>query len=138
MKNFGSETTASITQIDNIMIVSFTDQMANKMIYEVMNTILEKASKNIWGVVLNYSMVNIIDSYAFNAFKNITETLNVMGVPSIWAGLNPGVICSLLDLGVEFEHSHINTAIDINDGISILKRKRKEEKLRVDYGCKYK
>lgn len=117
----------SITQLDQFLVVSLTDQMTDEIIRNVMETVLKKASHGIKGVILNYSMVDMIDSHAFLAFRNISIALDVMGVPSVWTNLKPGVVCSLLDINADFESFPIRTANNLNNGISLLKKEEKNK-----------
>jgi hypothetical protein len=127
MDDFNGEPITSMTQIDQYLIVSLSDQMTVEMIESVMDTILGKARQGVKGVLLNYVMIASIDIRSFNAYKKISATLNVMGVPSVWVNLNPGVICSLLDLNVDLDNWTVCTAGNLNDGISLLEKGRGEK-----------
>jgi anti-anti-sigma regulatory factor len=122
MPEFSNQPVVSFTQIRRFLVVSLTDRIPRDMIESVMKTVLERAAVDVRGVLLNYAMVDIMDSTAFNAFRDITAALDVMGIPSVWVGMQPGVVCSLLDLGVDFEYSPICSACTLDDGISLLER----------------
>ena len=122
MADFIGEPVISITQIGRYVTVSLTDQMTDEMIRTVEKSILKETSHGTAGVLLDYSMVETMDSCAFKAFRNITATLEVMGIPSVWVSLKPGVVCSMLDLEIDFGHCLLRTAGTIKDAIFLLEK----------------
>ena len=130
MNDFTSSTATSVTQISEYLIVAPRDQISAGMIETDLNTILEEASKGIKGVVMNYAFVTIMDSAVFNAFRDVSAALDVMGIPSVWVCLRPGIVYSLLDLGLELDYSYIHTAGTLEEGILLLEKKRRERTCR--------
>ena len=57
-----------------------------------------------------------MDLTEFNAVQNLTRMAHLMGVETIFAGLQPGVVASLIQLEADVEH--IKTALDLEDAFS--------------------
>jgi rsbT antagonist protein RsbS len=120
----------SATQIGGYLIIALGDQLSAGTLETDLNFILEKASQGFSGVVLNCSLVSIMDSAAFTVLKNITAALDVMGIPSVWVGLRPGVVCSLLDLGLGTDDVSVHTAGTLDEGFKLLRKKEDKRNLR--------
>jgi rsbT antagonist protein RsbS len=131
MSDFDSDAVTSVTQIDRYIIVTLGARISAGTVSEDFKIVLERAARGMEGIVLNYSLVTVIDSAVFTECRNITKTLALMGVPSVWVGLRPGVVCSLLDLGLTFENMSVRTARSLDDGIALLKKEHAERSRRI-------
>lgn len=58
------------------------------------------------GVILEVSGVEILDLEDFNALRRTTQMAAIMGARTIMVGLQPGVVSSLVTLGVDIEEIH--------------------------------
>lgn len=113
----------SLTSVEGIMIVSLSGEMTDNDLKVILENVTEYAYKNdVKGVILNFSAVSMLDSYLFKSFKDLTSALALLGVKSIWVGLKPGVVSAIMDLGLEIDIKKITTAINLDDGIKMLKQ----------------
>jgi rsbT antagonist protein RsbS len=55
------------------------------------------------GVILDVSGLEILDSAEFSALREIMAMSKIMGAESVLVGLQPGVVSSLIEAGVEVE-----------------------------------
>jgi hypothetical protein len=77
--------------------------------------ILQKiqASK-IRGMLLDLSTVPVLDSPAFKILADTARMASLLGVASIFVGLQPGVVSSLVDLEVDIDG--VCAALTMEDG----------------------
>jgi anti-anti-sigma regulatory factor len=70
------------------------------------------------GVIFNFNNVNVIDSYTVTLFKNTTDMIALLGAKTVWVGLSPGVISSILDFQIDLEG--IQTGNNISHAIGLI------------------
>lgn len=110
----------AITVLENSFIVALPAEMTNEIILNIEKVITEKAYQtSINGAILNFSMVSVLDSYTYQAFERITNIFSLMGIQTIWVGLQPGVVFGLIDLDVAI-NKKIKMAINLENGLTLL------------------
>ncbi|MBI4856796.1 MAG: STAS domain-containing protein [Acetobacterium woodii] len=115
----------AITVIENSFIVALPAEMTNESIVNIEKMITEKAYQtNINGIILNFSMVTVIDTYTYQAFERITNVFALMGIQTIWVGLRPGVVFGLIDLDVVI-NPKIKIAINLENGLALLHKSKR-------------
>ena len=103
------------------MIVTLSDNMTDERIQEISDIIVQKAYKSdVEGVVLNFGMVCMIDSFIYGAFEKVSRVLALFGRKVVWVGLSPGVVCAMIDIGIEPNDSVIRTAMTLEQGLAKL------------------
>ena len=75
-------------------------------------------------VILDVSGLDVIDGNDFNALKLAMSMARLMGAHSIVSGLKPGVVSSIIELGVETRD--VNAALDLDDAFDVIERLRAE------------
>jgi anti-anti-sigma regulatory factor len=112
---------ASITQIGRNMIVTLSDNMTDDRIHEISDIIIGSAHKSgARGAILNFGMVSMIDSHIYKTFETTSRVLTLFGVKVVWVGLSPGIVCSMIDLGIEPDDQTLHTALTLEQGLAKL------------------
>ena len=75
-------------------------------------------------VILDVSGLDVIDGNDFNALKLAISMAQLMGAHSVVSGLKPGVVSSIIELGVETRD--VNAALDLDDAFDVIERLRAE------------
>lgn len=75
-------------------------------------------------VILDVSGLDVIDGNDFNALKLAMSMAQLMGAHSVVSGLKPGVVSSIIELGVETRD--VNAALDLDDAFDVIERLRAE------------
>lgn len=75
-------------------------------------------------VILDVSGLDVIDGNDFNALKLIMSMAQLMGAHSVVSGLKPGVVSSIIELGVETRD--VNAALDLDDAFDMVTSLRAE------------
>lgn len=111
----------SVTKVDNCLIIALAGEMTDDNIKNILDLVTEKAYRsNVSGVILNFSMVKVMDSYIYRSFRQLSGSLSLLGVRVVWVGLSPGVICSLIDLNMDLDDKNISTALTLEQGLNML------------------
>jgi len=121
MKGTASDPFKSVTRIDDCLVVALPAEISDDSMRDIANTVTSRAyDSSVTGAILNFSMLNMIDSYLFGEILKISKAISLMGVRVIWVGLNPGVVCALMDLNVKLQDKAIVTAASLDQGLALL------------------
>ena len=112
-----SETPTSVVR--NCLVVSIPGEIHDDMLMRIRADILEKVqATKVRGLILDFSTVRALDTFAFNSFTDTAKMASLLGVTNVFVGLQPGVVSALVDLGVEI--TDVGTALTIEDAFEQL------------------
>ena len=101
------------------LIVPIQEELSQGAAQSIQQQILNRIqAKPVRGVVIDLAGVQIIVSALWTIFINTTRMIEVMGVPSVLTGLNPGAVASIIDLQLDCDA--IATAMHLEDALQIL------------------
>lgn len=101
------------------LVVPIQEELSQAAAQSIQQQILKRIhAKSVQGVVIDLAGVQIIDSALWTIFINTTRMIEVMGVPSVLTGLNPGAVASIIDLQLDCDA--IATAMHLEDALQIL------------------
>ena len=107
-----SETAINVVQ--SCLVVTLQGEIPDEKFIRIRNDILNRIySMAIRGMILDLSTVRVLDRYSFNALADTSKMALLLGVQTIFAGLQPGVVSALVDLEVDV--SGIRTALTLED-----------------------
>jgi len=119
MNDFDNNLDTSVTVVDGCLIVTLPNDITDNDMEIGGKMILMRADRSsIKGVILDFSMISVIDSYTFSIFEKISKSLLFMGVAVIWIGLKPGVVSALVDLNVDI--SRITAAVNLEEALNMI------------------
>ena len=75
-------------------------------------------SSGAGGVILDLSGVTVLDLHDFEALQRTMDMARIMGARSILAGVNAGVVSSLVELGVETDG--LESALDLDHAFTLM------------------
>ena len=84
------------------------------------------------GVILDVSGIEVMDYEDFEALRRTMAMARLMGAPSVLAGLQAGVVSSLVELGAKTED--IVAVMDLDDAFRIMDQPRAETESGGDEG----
>lgn len=74
----------------------------------------------IRGVVVDVSLLDVIDSYSVRMIRTIADTVRLRGAQMVVVGIQPDVAFSMVQLGLTLKDTW--TALDLEDGFVLLDR----------------
>jgi len=123
MNDLTSETNTSLTEVDGNIIVTLSREMNVSEIESLKESVAKRAYKrNVSGAIFDFSTGTIVDSFIYDSLTAMSRTLRLMGVKVVWTGLNPGTVAALMDLNVDLDTTSIKTAINLEQGLKLLKQ----------------
>jgi rsbT antagonist protein RsbS len=123
-----SDETASIAKIPlqisrNCVIASIQIDLSDAVLRRFRMELLELIhSSGAHGVILDVSGIEVMDCEDFEALHKTMAMARLMGAPSVLAGLQAGVVSSLVELGAETED--IVAATDLDDAFRVMDQLR--------------
>jgi rsbT antagonist protein RsbS len=112
-----SETAMSVVR--NILVVTIQAELHDDILMRIRTDILEKIRATmVRGLILDFNTVRALDTFAFNSFTDTAKMASLLGVSTVFVGLQPGVVSALVDLEVEIDD--VRSALTIEDGLEQL------------------
>ena len=75
------------------------------------------------GVIIDVTIVDLIDSFAARSLRNISQVLRIRGARTMVVGIQPEVGFSMIQLGLRLDG--VQTALDLDDGMRLLEEQRR-------------
>ena len=112
-----STTSTYITR--SCLVVPIQEELTAEAAQRIQWSILKQIhTTDIKGVIIDLSGVNIIDRILWEIFSKTTQMIQMLGFSYVIAGLNPGVVASIIALNLNIEN--IATAMDLESALKIL------------------
>ena len=107
----------------NCIIASIQIDLSDAVLRQFRMELLELIqSSGAHGVILDVSGIEVMDYEDFEALHKTMAMARLMGAPSVLAGLQAGVVSSLVELGAETED--IVAAMDLDDAFRVMDQLR--------------
>ena len=121
METQDTDITKSVTRIGGSLIVALPAEWTDDCIGDIEHALLQSAyDAGITGAILNFAKVGMVDSCIYRAIMKLSKAIGLLGVRVVWAGLRPGVVCALVDLGVPLYDKAIVTVSSLEQGLGFL------------------
>lgn len=75
------------------------------------------------GVIIDVTVLDVIDSFATRMLRGIAHMLKLRGAETVIVGIQPDVAFAMVQLGLTLED--VGTALDLEEGLAYLNRKTK-------------
>lgn len=75
------------------------------------------------GVIIDVTVLDVIDSFATRTLRNIAHMLNLRGAETVIVGIQPEVAFAMVQLGLTLEG--VGTALDLEEGLAFLDQQTK-------------
>ena len=110
-----------INIVEKCLIVTLPNAIDNDIIESIKNNLLEKVSRNkLNGVIFDFSSLTIMDSYEFTEFIQLSRMIKLFGVPTLFVGLQPGIVSALVDLNIDTDE--LLTFLNLEHGLNFLRK----------------
>jgi len=113
------DTENAMSILRNCLVVTLNAELYDKTLWRLRTDILQKIhTTRVRGMILDLSTVRVLDSFAFNFLSDTARMASLLGAATVFVGLQPGVVSSLVDLEVKIDD--VRTALNIEDGFEQL------------------
>lgn len=103
------------------VLASIQIDLTKEVLKQFRQDLLDLLSKTgAKGLIIDLSGVEVMDIEDFKALNNTLSMASLLGTTTILTGFQPGVVSSLVDFNVEFDH--INATLNLDDAFELMKR----------------
>jgi rsbT antagonist protein RsbS len=104
------------------LIVSVQAALTDRDLVDLKNELAEKVGQlRSKGVVIDVSLLDVMDSFATRTLRGIAETTKLRGASTVIVGIQPDVAFAMVQLGLALEG--VDTALDLDEGLELLNRR---------------
>ena len=119
MKDLQIDSETAMSVVRNCLVVTIQGELHDDTLIRIRTDILEKIqATNVRGLILDFCTVRALDTFAFKSFTDTAKMASLLGVSTVFVGLQPGVVSALVDLEVEI--TDVRAALTIEDGFEQL------------------
>ncbi len=102
--DFQTNTETAVSIVFGCLVATLQGDLYSETLEQVKQGILNKVySTTVKGVIFDMSAVRMLDSYSFEYLVKIVKTIKLLGVEAVFAGLQAGVVSSIVELDIDFE-----------------------------------
>ena len=110
--------TTTIQKLESLLLVSVPRDLMDEEVLHLRQQVLRRIRqhRSRW-VLLDFSVVDICDSFFGRFIHSMAETAKLMGAEVIVSGLQDAVVETLVDLGMTL--SNIHAVLDLDDALEL-------------------
>jgi rsbT antagonist protein RsbS len=114
----------------DFLIASIQAALADRDLRQMWDEIAEKVGKyRCRGVLIDVTALDVIDSFAARTLRGIAEATRLRGAEMVIVGIQPDVAIAMVQMGLTLAGAE--TALDLDEGLALLRTRRQEEAARV-------
>jgi rsbT antagonist protein RsbS len=116
-----------ILKVGDVLLVSIQADIDDRAVLELQQRVLEQIEQtNARSVLIDISLLEMVDSFTGRMLSDIASMASIMDAATVVVGIQPAVAITLVELGLELKG--VSTALDVDDGLRILKERMKEKR----------
>ena len=120
---------APILKVGEVLLVSIQADIDDRTVVELQQRVLEQIERtNARAVLIDISLLEMVDSFTGRMLSDIASMASIMDAETVVVGIQPAVAITLVELGLELKG--VSTALDVDDGLRILKQRMTERQRR--------
>lgn len=105
------------------LIASVQDALSDAELRDLQQRLAEQVgTTGARGVVIDVTVLDVIDSFATRTLSTIASTVKVRGADTVVVGIQPEVAFSMVQLGLTLDD--VSTALDLDEGLAQLRGRR--------------
>jgi rsbT antagonist protein RsbS len=115
--------TGTIQKLENLLLVSVPRDLMDEEVLRLRRQVAQEVRQNLsrW-VLLDFSQVDICDSFFGRFIQSMAEMVGLMGATVIVSGLQDAVIETLIELGMILPN--IQAVLDLDDALALSREER--------------
>ena len=103
-----------------VLIASIQSDLSDHDLVQLRDNVAEKVGRfKSLGVIIDVSMLDVMDSFATRMLCTIADTSRLRGAETVIVGIQPEVAVAMVQLGLTMDG--ISTALDLEEGLDLLK-----------------
>ena len=115
-----------ILKVGDVLIVSIQSDIDDRTVIEMQHRVLEQIERTgARSLLIDISLLEMVDSFTGRMLSDIAAMASIMDAETVVVGIQPAVAITLVELGLELKG--VSTALDVDDGLRILKERLREK-----------
>ena len=115
-----------ILKVGDVLIVSIQSDIDDRTVIEMQHRVLEQIERTgARSLLIDVSLLEMVDSFTGRMLSDIAAMASIMDSETVVVGIQPAVAITLVELGLELKG--VSTALDVDDGLRILKERLREK-----------
>ena len=115
-----------ILKVGDVLIVSIQSDIDDRTVIEMQQRVLEHIERTgARSLLIDISLLEMVDSFTGRMLSDIAAMASIMDAETVVVGIQPAVAITLVELGLELKG--VSTALDVDDGLRILKERTREK-----------
>ncbi len=111
-----------ILRMGQFLLVTIQVDLYDRLALNLEADLIQMVSKTgARGVLIDISVVSIVDSFMGRIIGNIANMSKIMDAETVVVGMQPAVAITLIELGLPLTGVH--TALDVEKGMALLRKK---------------
>jgi rsbT antagonist protein RsbS len=108
-----------ILKMGNLLLVTIQIDLYDRLALTLENDLIQTVSQTeAKGILIDISVVGIVDSFMGRVLGNIASMARLMGAETVVVGMQPAVAITLVELGLTLPGVH--TALNVEKGVELL------------------
>jgi rsbT antagonist protein RsbS len=111
----------------DVLVVTIHEELDDHGLAALRDALMDQVgSVRARGVVIDVTALDVLDSYATRTLRGIAQASRLRGADTVVVGIQPDVAVAMVQLGLDLDR--IATALDLDDGLATLARRRSERR----------
>ena len=124
-----------ILKMGEYLLVTIQVDMHDRLAMSLQDDLTSKiVAAHAKGVLIDISALEMVDSFTGRMLSDVAAMASIMDAETVVVGMQPAVAITLVELGLELKG--VSTALDVDDGMRILKARMRDKQRRHLYGAK--
>jgi rsbT antagonist protein RsbS len=108
-----------ILKQNNVLIASVQGELTDAELIQLRDDLIESVRRHrSTGVIIDVTLLDVMDSYAARTLRGITQTTRLLGATAVVAGIQPEVAFAMAQLGLRLTGT--TTALDLEEALALL------------------
>jgi rsbT antagonist protein RsbS len=109
-----------ILKVGRVLIVPIQVDMDDQTVMSLQENILSELERtNARGVLIDISMLEMVDSFIGRMLSDIAAMARIMDARTVVVGMQPAVAITLVELGLEL--NGVDTVLNVDEGFKLLR-----------------
>jgi len=118
-----------ILKVGDVLLVSIQSDIDDRTVVELQQRVLQQIERtSARAVLIDISLLEMVDSFTGRMLSDIASMALIMDAETVVVGIQPAVAITLVELGLELKG--VSTALDVDDGLRILRERMKDKQRR--------
>lgn len=111
-----------ILKLGDVLIASIQSTLSDSDWVHLRDSLADQVGRlRVRGVVVDVTVLEIMDSYAARMLRTVAETTRLRGAETVLVGIQPDVALAMVQLGITLPS--VDTALDLDEGLKLLRSK---------------